>query len=560
MDEAPNIPNPLLGPQVKDESDKDARIAELQRKIQAEKELRVKNEAEVIVLKEKIEKVKEAIAKFKRREEVAPLNPPPPSDMASSDLSYQFPLCPATTNVASRKVSSATVSKAGASVDAAREKFRMIEEVSVVGETLDEKAVLDFRPPHMPKVPKTQKFLEDAIKKNPILGLLEQCQIRDIVYAMERRLYRVGEVVIKEGEEGEDLFVSEHGNFQVAIGGRHVRMFGPGVVFGELALLYERPRAASVTVGTGVSSKHVARIWVIDRQTFQMIMMQTGLLRERLCLKSIRECEVFKHLHGDAERMMQLVNGLTEERYNPGEYVCKEGAIGSTFYIVQEGQLDVITRHPQDGCTAAPDGGYIVKSLKAGDTFGERAILVAKIRTASVRAVEESVLLSMDQCTYLRAMYQKPLPLSETMPGERLAAIAESEDTSEVKFNDLSRTAFSTLGFLQRRPDGKLELPHAASVLIHCTVMLEASFMQVLKCKCSCLCLHGKKSLQPADVLRVEQSSAHRKGEVCTTPALLYFATPFQLTRVLRCSQVKERGISKSQYRLLKNLLHQGQM
>ena len=462
MDEAPIISNPLLWPQVKCDSDRDARIAEIQRQIQAEKELRVKNEAEVVPSTEEARKAINATAKFDIKEELAPNNPPPPNDMASSDNSYQFPPCPTTTNAASQNVSSAAVSKARASAGAAREKVQKIQEVSVVGE----KAVLDFKPPHTPKVLETQKFLEDVIKEHPILSLLEQRQIRDIVNAMEQRIYCVDEEVIKEGEEGENLFVSEYGNFQVSIDGRCAQTFGPGVVFGELALLYERPHTATVTAISGKSSPYVARTWAIDRQAFQILMTQTGLLQQRSYLKCIRDCEAFEHLHGDAKKMMQLVNDLTEERYNPGEYVCKEGAIGSTFYIVQEGQLDVITRRPQDGSTAAPGGGYIVKSLKAGDAFGERAILVAQIRTASVKAVKESVLLSMDQWTYFRAIYKKLPNPSDTIPGEALAATAENEEPWEAKFNNLSRSVFLTLGFLRRRAWGKVHILHAAKASV----------------------------------------------------------------------------------------------
>lgn len=56
-----------------------------------------------------------------------------------------------------------------------------------------------------------------------------------------------GDVLTEEGHAGSDFFVIERGDAEVTVGGRHVNKLGAGDSFGEIALLDDRPRSASVT-------------------------------------------------------------------------------------------------------------------------------------------------------------------------------------------------------------------------------------------------------------------------------------------------------------------------
>ncbi|KAK7004008.1 cGMP-dependent protein kinase 1, partial [Biomphalaria glabrata] len=63
------------------------------------------------------------------------------------------------------------------------------------------------------------------------------------------------------------------GKVEVTKEGQWLTLMGPGKVFGELAILYNCTRTATVKALTN------CRLWAIDRQCFQSIMMRTGLLR-----------------------------------------------------------------------------------------------------------------------------------------------------------------------------------------------------------------------------------------------------------------------------------------
>lgn len=87
--------------------------------------------------------------------------------------------------------------------------------------------------------------------------------------AMEEKFFKAGEFIIKEGEKGDELFMVDEGELECTkmIKGSNVfiKNYTVGESFGELALLYNSPRAASVQAKTDT------RLFVLDRVTFNAI-------------------------------------------------------------------------------------------------------------------------------------------------------------------------------------------------------------------------------------------------------------------------------------------------
>ena len=89
--------------------------------------------------------------------------------------------------------------------------------------------------------------------------------IERIVDAMDEKKVLSQEVVITEGQEGDYFYVIESGNYTASKGGQSVFTYEGKGSFGELALMYNCPRAATVTADTdGV-------IWALDRMTFRKV-------------------------------------------------------------------------------------------------------------------------------------------------------------------------------------------------------------------------------------------------------------------------------------------------
>lgn len=90
---------------------------------------------------------------------------------------------------------------------------------------------------------------------------------RDIFDAMFPVEKSVGETIITQGEEGDNFYVIESGTVDVYVNDTQVTSIKDGGSFGELALIYSQPRAATVKAHTDV------RLWGIDRLTYRIVLM-----------------------------------------------------------------------------------------------------------------------------------------------------------------------------------------------------------------------------------------------------------------------------------------------
>lgn len=87
--------------------------------------------------------------------------------------------------------------------------------------------------------------------------------------------------------------------------------------------------------------------------------------------------------------------------YKNGEYVVRQGEEGSCMYVVQSGELEVLSE--KNGSTMQ------LRVLKAGDVFGEMALFGKERRSATVRAVGQAQVLTVDKRTLLRRIKDDPL-------------------------------------------------------------------------------------------------------------------------------------------------------
>ncbi|MGO9832024.1 MAG: cyclic nucleotide-binding domain-containing protein [Myxococcaceae bacterium] len=94
--------------------------------------------------------------------------------------------------------------------------------------------------------------------------------------------------------------------------------------------------------------------------------------------------EIFRVLN--AEEREHLANAMVRRFFGAGERILEEGAAGQTFYVVASGTVAVTTRR-----------GVEVTRLSRGQYFGEMSLLTGEPRSATVVAVEDSVLFELDR-------------------------------------------------------------------------------------------------------------------------------------------------------------------
>jgi CRP-like cAMP-binding protein len=89
------------------------------------------------------------------------------------------------------------------------------------------------------------------LRQVPLFSELQKKQLRSLAKWTTSRSFQPGQVIVEEGQAGIGLYCIESGRVKVtqktASGERELREMGPGESFGELALLDNRPRAATIT-------------------------------------------------------------------------------------------------------------------------------------------------------------------------------------------------------------------------------------------------------------------------------------------------------------------------
>jgi cAMP-dependent protein kinase regulator len=196
--------------------------------------------------------------------------------------------------------------------------------------------------------------------------------------------------LINEGEDGTELYVIEKGKAECfkQIDGEEkmVKVCEPGDAFGELALMYNAPRAATVkTVGEGT-------LWVLDRQTFSNIVLQAMRTKRERWIAFISSITLFERL--DSHEKDKLCDALRIEKHVVGSYVIKQGDPGEKFYILESGEC-VAMKVFSPGTDARE-----VLQYKRGDYFGELAVLHNEPRAASIVAKTEVELLCLDRKSF----------------------------------------------------------------------------------------------------------------------------------------------------------------
>uniref|UniRef100_A0A672MHN1 cAMP-dependent protein kinase type II-alpha regulatory subunit n=1 Tax=Sinocyclocheilus grahami TaxID=75366 RepID=A0A672MHN1_SINGR len=154
------------------------------------------------------------------------------------------------------------------------------------------------------KSEESRELIQKALLENDFMKHLEASQILTIMDCMYPTTLAQGCCVIQEGDDGSTVYVLEEGSVDVTKGEQKLCTIEPGKVFGELAILYNCTRTATVTALTDI------KLWAIDRQGFQTIMMRTGLLKHSNYMEFLRSVPSFKTL---TEDVLSKVADVLEE-------------------------------------------------------------------------------------------------------------------------------------------------------------------------------------------------------------------------------------------------------
>ncbi|XP_018787110.1 PREDICTED: cGMP-dependent protein kinase 1 isoform X3 [Bactrocera latifrons] len=283
----------------------------------------------------------------------------------------------------------------------------------------------------------TRNLIRKAIERNDFLNNYMDKERKEMVIdAMAPTFYKKDSYIIHENDEGSEIYVSETGYFDVIKGGKVVGSFGPTTVFGELAILYNANRLASVRATTN------ARVWKITRETFRQIMVLSESKERDENLTFLRAAPFLNDL-SDAV-LNKVVDLLQRKYYEPNACIVREGEVGNEFFIIRGGTVTIKKKNEQNV-------ERVVDRRKRGDYFGEQALLNADRRQASVYAdAPGTEVLKLDReafISYLGTIPQLREKPEERKSAERKQSTRQSEFDNEyahIQLTDLKKVA--TLG------------------------------------------------------------------------------------------------------------------
>lgn len=262
---------------------------------------------------------------------------------------------------------------------------------------------------------------------------------RDLLADIARLLvgHRVveGEVVIRKGEPGDSMYLLVSGGVRVHDGDVTLDQLREGAIFGELALLDPQPRSATVTAteaselfSLGADPFHEligGRIEVVQglfrvlcrrlrhatetalaglpepvveapgraggRGAGAAIAESTSTLERVLVLKSAPIfAETPEHV------LAEIATFLVERRYRAGTPILRKGELGTSMYLVVEGEARV------------HDGEHHLARVGARSIFGELALLDPQPRSASVTAITDLHLFIVEQGPFYELLGERP--------------------------------------------------------------------------------------------------------------------------------------------------------
>ncbi|EJK77442.1 hypothetical protein THAOC_00726 [Thalassiosira oceanica] len=247
----------------------------------------------------------------------------------------------------------------------------------------------DFVIPNFPKSDGAVKFIDESLADNFIFASLTKEERRLLIDAMKADEVPAGTVIIQQGEVGDYFYVVEDGNISFNVDGNNVGACSRGASFGELALLYNCPRAATCIANSR------CKIWKVDQRTFRYMLANNNASLQKGVLEVLRKVQFLSNL--DEATLIRIADALTSVSYNEGDRIINKGDAGEVFYILKEGRVRV---HD----IGFGDSQYVDQVLGPGDFFGERALLTGDPRLANITAEVASVTLCLSREEFERIL------------------------------------------------------------------------------------------------------------------------------------------------------------
>ena len=277
-----------------------------------------------------------------------------------------------------------------------------------------------WTPVPVPKSDEVRAQLRELAAKSILLHGANEFTIETVVDCMFEREFEAGATIIQEGDPGDNFYLCTKGWTEVyklmnaeeesaedkivsdASGtvpekvNKMVARLEVGATFGELALMYNAPRSATVKAGTDG-----ATCWAIDRLTFRSVVRNAVESRRQTYKDALKTVPILSPL--SAYEHTKLADCVEEEKFETDSVILSEGDQGDYFYIILDGEVKVtkIGFDPKTGLKAQVE---VCERLHKGAYFGEVALLMDVPRQATVTATQRTRVARLGRDVFKRVL------------------------------------------------------------------------------------------------------------------------------------------------------------
>jgi cGMP-dependent protein kinase 1 len=226
-----------------------------------------------------------------------------------------------------------------------------------------------------PKTKKDRIEIKKALLKHFLFSSLPEENLESLIENMKFYTLGAKEVIFCQGQPGFNFFVLMDGIVEIIVNGVFKGYISHGNGFGELALIHDSGRTATIQTVTSVS------LWGIDRSIFRGALKTLSEIKFEENFKFITSIPFFSKL--SMPQLESLVSVLVNQAYKDGQQIIIEGDPGNLFYIIQEGSVQCSFNQK------------VIRVLHEQEYFGEQALIYNTFRTATVTAIGKVKVLSI---------------------------------------------------------------------------------------------------------------------------------------------------------------------
>jgi CRP-like cAMP-binding protein len=267
------------------------------------------------------------------------------------------------------------------------------------------------------------------VSQLPLFSALAEGALERLLGVLQVRDLPIESTVIAQGDEGREAFVVVRGALRAERragdddAAREVlALLGPGAIFGEMALVSDSPRAASVVALEAV------QLLVASREDLERLAGTepaigaelSSFCRNRMMMNLVRHSAILNAV-APAQRD-DLMARFRTKTIEPGESLVTEGDETEGLFLIASGHVRV-TKKDADGDT------LVLADLGPGDVVGEISLVLRRPASATVVASHRTVVLHLEQKQFQEAIKEHPTLLGELY---ELATKREEETRSVV--------------------------------------------------------------------------------------------------------------------------------